>query len=507
MRKLLTLMVALVGLLFIACEIESGTTKGEIVITSETNVEIGLYAGEFVINYDIKGYDSVDATITTTSDWLRVMEHKAGEATIAYEENTSGGSRQAAVMLSYEGAKATVVVTQSSEAVTPILTLLGEDTINLDRAGQKAVISYKLENGNPVDYVYAKTTADWVYSIECKGGKATLGVATNMSGKDRETKVTVGYGSASFDVIVKQSGSGDINFNAPTLWGDYYGDALTPGAANYWFFLTDRSFDTEGKSYPNATYYRIDAYGPLATGSGVVAIPDGTYTYDPNDTYAQWTFTAEWSGFWVTDANANRDAILKFEEGATLVVEGNKITLNAKVNGEQHNVVFEGENALLDSRGNVTVLTTLDGDYEADLSDHYMIYECYGDYYDYGAYNWMFVIMPNSGSGDCFQLDIITGHNDKESGFVGDYVASDVLKQWSFIPGWTDGYNLQCSWFFTVDNSELAPFRGGNVSVVDNGDGTLTVDINVTDDRRNRITGSWTGVPEQFVGRSNLLNK
>ena len=507
MRKLLTLMVALVGLLFIACEIESGTTKGEIVITSETNVEIGLYAGEFVINYDIKGYDSVDATITTTSDWLRVMEHKAGEATIAYEENTSGGSRQAAVMLSYEGAKATVVITQSSEAVTPILTLLGEDTINLDRAGQKAVISYKLENGNPVDYVYAKTTADWVYSIECKGGKATLGVATNMSGKDRETKVTVGYGSASFDVMVKQSGSGDINFNAPTLWGDYYGDALTPGAANYWFFLTDRSFDTEGKSYPNATYYRIDAYGPLATGSGVVAIPDGTYTYDPNDTYAQWTFTAEWSGFWVTDANANRDAILKFEEGATLVVEGNKITLNAKVNGEQHNVVFEGENALLDSRGNVTVLTTLDGDYEADLSDHYMIYECYGDYYDYGAYNWMFVIMPNSGSGDCFQLDIITGHNDKESGFVGDYVASDVLKQWSFIPGWTDGYNLQCSWFFTADNSELAPFRGGNVSVVDNGDGTLTVDINVTDDRRNRITGSWTGVPEQFVGRSNLLNK
>ena len=502
MKKLLTLTIAFVGLLFAACETENGITKGEIIINSETNIEIGLYAGEFVIDYDIKGITDVDATITTTSDWLRVKENKGGKAKIEYEENTSGGSRQAAVMLSYEGAKATVVVSQSSEAVTPILTLVGEDTINLDRAGQKAVISYKLENSNPVDYVYAKTSADWVYSIECKGGKVTLGVATNMSGKERETKVTVGYGTASFDVMVKQSGSGDINFNAPTLWGDYYGDALTPGSANYWIFLTDRSFDSEGKSYPNATYYRIDAYGPLATGTGIVAIPDGTYTYDPNNTYAQWTFTAEWSGFWVTDANANRDAILKFEEGATLVVEGNKITLNAKVNGEQHNVVFEGENALLDSRGNVTVLTTLEGDYEADLSDHYMIYECYGDYYDYGAYNWMFVIMPNSGTGDCMQLDIITGHNDKESGFAGDYIASDVLRQWSFIPGWTDGYNLQCSWFFTADNSELAPFRGGNVSVVDNGDGTMTVDIDVKDDRRNRITGSWTGVPEQYVGRS-----
>ncbi|MBR5769942.1 MAG: BACON domain-containing protein [Alistipes sp.] len=502
MRKLFTLMVAICGLLLAACETENGIKKGEIFITSETNIEVGLYAGEFVIDYAVKGYEDVDATITTTSEWLRVKENRLGKATIQYEENTSGGMRQAAVMLSYEGSTATVVVSQSSEAVTPILTLVGEDVINLERAGETVVINYTLENTNPVDYVYAKTTADWVYSIECKGGKVTLGVATNMSGKERETKVTVGYGTASFDVMVKQSGSGDINFNAPTLWGDYLGDALTPGAGNYWFFLTDRSFDTEGKSYPNATYYRIDAYGPLANGSGIVAIPDGTYTYDPNNTYAQWTFTAEWSGFWVTDANANRDAILKFEEGATLVVEGNKITLNAKVNGEQHNVVFEGENALLDSRGNVTVLTTLDGDYEADLSDHYMVYECYGDYYEFGAFNWMFVIMPNDGSGDCMQLDVITGHNDKESGFAGDYVASDVLKRWSFIPGWTDGYNMQCSWYFNESEGEQAPFRGGEVSVVDNGDGTMTVDIDVKDDRRNNITGTWTGVPEAYTTRS-----
>ncbi|MBR5133720.1 MAG: BACON domain-containing protein, partial [Alistipes sp.] len=284
MRRLLLFTAAIVGLVFASCETEGGFKNGEIVILSETNLEIGLYAGEFTIDYDIKGITDVDATITLTSDWLRVKENKGGKATIQYEENTSGGTRQAAVMLSYEGSRATIVVTQSSEATAPILTLVGEETIELDRAGQKVVISYKLENTNPVDYVYAKTSADWVYSIECKSGKVNLGIATNMSGKDRETQVTVGYGTASFDVLVKQSGSGDINFKAPTLWGDYYGDALTPGAGNYWFFLTDRSFDTEGKSYANATYYRIDAYGPLATGSGIVAIPDGTYTYDPNDT-------------------------------------------------------------------------------------------------------------------------------------------------------------------------------------------------------------------------------
>ena len=502
MKRLLTSVVAIVVLLLTACENEFGNAaKGDVVVTSATNVEIGLYAGEFVIDYVVKGYEDVGANITTTSDWLRVKENRPGKATIQYETNETGGMRQAAVMLAYEGSNATVVVSQSNEAVTPILTLKSEENVEIDRCGQKVVISYSLENSNPVDYVYAKTSADWIYSIECKGGKATLGIATNTSGKERETVVTVGYGSASFTVNIKQAGDGEINFQAPLLWGDYYGDALTPGSANYWFFLSDRGFDIDGNSYPNATYYRIDAYGPLAKTTGIVPIPDGTYTYDPNDTYAQWTFTAEWSGHWVTDANANRDAILKFEEG-TLVVEGSKITLTAKINGEVHNVVFEGENALLDCQNDVVVHTTLDGDYAADLSDHYMIYECYGDYYDYGAFNWMFVIMPNDGSGDCMQLDVITGHNDKESGFAGDYVASDVLKQWSFIPGWTDGYNMQCSWFFNSSEGQQAPFRGGEVSVVDNGDGSMTVDINVTDDRRNNITGTWTGVPEAYVSRS-----
>ena len=497
MKKLLSLTVALIALIFSACENSEINGNNAIVVTSPTNVEIGLYGGEFIIEYTIKGVDDVDASITPTSDWLRVMENKGGKATVMYTTNDTGGIRQAAITLSYGASKATVVVTQSNEATTPILTLTSDENVNIDRCGQKVVISYTLENSNPEDYVFAKTSADWIYSISCKKDNTVeLGVATNTSGKKRETIVTVGYGSASFNVTITQAGDGEIKFYAPVLYGDYYGDALTPGAGNYWFFLSDRGFDTEGKNLANTTYYRIDAYGPTATTTGIVPIPDGTYTYDPNDTCAQWTFTTEYSGYWVTDANAQRGKITPFEE-ATLVVAGESITLTAKINGEMHTVIYNGENALLDCRSEVTVYTTLDGDYEADLSDHYMIYECYGDYYDYGAFNWMFLIYPNDGSGDCFQVDIITGNNDKESGFVGDYVASDVLKQWSFIPGWTDGTNMQCSWFFTADQEEVAPFRGGNVYIKDNGDGTITVDIDVTDDRRNRITGSWTGVPKE----------
>ena len=143
MRKLLTLMVALCGLLVVACENENGTKKGEIIISSETNVEIGLYEGSFVIEYLIKGYDDADATITTTADWLRVAKNERGMATIQYETNNSGGTRQAAIMLGWDWSKATVVVTQSNEAIAPILTLLGEDNIELVKIAHPIKIPVK----------------------------------------------------------------------------------------------------------------------------------------------------------------------------------------------------------------------------------------------------------------------------------------------------------------------------------------------------------------------------
>jgi hypothetical protein len=159
-------------------------------------------------------------------------------------------------------------------------------------------------------------------------------------------------------------------------------------------------------------------------------------------------------------------------------------------------VSYSGKVELENNPDEIIYYSTLRDDYNADLSDHELIYACYGDFYEYGYYNWMFKLQPKNGIGDCFQFDIITGYKDAESGFIGDYHSSDYLAQWSFIPGWTNQIEMLCSWYFTSDQSQLAPLRGGDMSVIDNGDGSVTVTIDVTDDRRNRITGSWTGVPQ-----------
>ena len=497
--KRLFLFIALVfSMLNVACD-KNNEGDIQVKITSESEVTLGMYGKDVTITYDIHGIEDVEANVTLSDNsWLRVKEHESGSLIISVADNETGGSRMAAVTLSYESSSATVVISQSAEATKPIITSLSGDEMEIERAGRKVSINYSLENTNPVDYVYAKTSADWIYSIDTtKEGVVELGVASNTTKAMRETVVTVGYGSASFDITLKQRGDGEINFQATVMSGEYLGDALTPGAGNYWFILSDRGFDEEGKALPNATYYRIDAYGvPYSGYDSMVPIANGTYTFDKNDTYAVGTFTAEYSGYWVTNKNGKRDEDITTFESGTIVVENGKIVLDVMVNGEAHHVVYVGNTTLSDSQGEITFYSTLEGNYQADLSDHYMIYECYGDYYECGYTNWMIVIRPNDETkGDCFQFDFITDKKTEEEGFCGDYKSSDFIATNAFIPGWTDGVNLLCSWYFNAEQTEFAPFRDGNMSIRENGDGTVTVDIDVQDDRRNRITGTWTGKP------------
>lgn len=485
------------GVVLVACEGKE-SAKPAITITSEAEVRVGKYSEEVTIEYAISGVKGARAEVSFSDDaWLRVKELGVGSVVVNVADNESGSDRMAAVTLSYEGSSATMVISQSADAQMPVLTSLSGEEITIERMGTKVRIEYSLENKNPECYIFAKTDADWIYSINTRTeGVVELGVGSNTTKAMRETKVTVGYGSASFNVTIKQNGDGEANFSAPLLSGEYLGDALTPGTGNYWFILSDRGFMDDGKAYPSATYYRIDAYGAVYNGyESEVPIANGTYTFDKENTYASGTFTAEYSGYWVTNAEGKREGAINAFESGTMVVENGKIILDVVIDGEAHHVEYVGDTTIKDAQSSVVIYTTLDGDYEADLSNHSMLYECYGDYYEFGYTNWMILIQPNDGSGDCFQFDFITGYKTQEEGFFGEYVSSDFLATNSFIPGWTDGVNLLCSWYFTADQSELAPFRDGTMSIKDNGDGTVTVDIDVKDDLRNRITATWTGVP------------
>ena len=54
----------------------------------------------------------------------------------------------------------------------------------------------------------------------------------------------------------------------------------------------------------------------------------------------------------------------------------------------------------------------------------------------------------------------------------------------------------------------MAPLRGGNMEVIDNGDGTFTVNANTYDDLGNNITATWTGEAQRAeTAQSSVFRK
>lgn len=495
MRRFLFLASFLLVAMFAACE-NNDQSGAKIILTSPTELNVGMYGGRATITYTTVGDVSPeDIEVTHTGDWLRIVNSKAlGEVVIETATNETGGTRMAAVTIIFGSQRTTVVVNQSGTPAEPVITLTSASKIELERAGQPVEISYTLENPSPEGYTYAKVDADWIYRIDTSvEGKVTLYAATNTTSESRTANIEVGYESSSFDVVLTQSGEGDYNFTATTMDGEYYGDFYSPGAGNYFLKFSDRGFTPEGSTQPFGTYYRIDAYGEVfADEQGTITIPEGEYTYDPEGSYTTWTFVADYTDFFVNDKNGKHEK-QKIESGK-MVVKGGNITLELMINGTKHTVTYEGSTEVVDARGDINILSTLEEDYALDLSNHSMVYACQGDWYDFGYMNWVLQIKPNDGKGDCVQIDIITEYDDEASGFEGNYTASEVRATNAFMLGWVYGGYLECSWFYTVDQDELAPFRGGEITIKKNADDTYTVDIDVTDDIRNRIYGSWTGV-------------
>lgn len=489
--------------MFTACE-NSTTSDGNsntdntaksFTITSGNEMNVSMMGGMKSITYTTTGDVTLDdIEIKLSAQWLKIFEAKSvGEIVISAETNETGGTRMAAVTLTLGTQVETIVINQSGTPDEAVISPTTPTEISIDRVGQSIAIGYTLENESADGYTYAKFDAEWIYSIDTTTeGEVMLYVATNDSNESRTATIEIGYANSSFDVTLTQAGDGDYNFTANYFVGDYYGDFYTPGAGNYFLKFSDRGFTSEGSTMPFGTYYRIDAYGPVFTEEeGVITIPEGTYTYEAEATYMTWTFVADYTDFFVNDKNGKHTK--REIESGTMVVKSDQITLELVIDGKKHNVTYNGNTEVADLRGDVNILTTLEEDYALDLSNHYMIHECYGDYYEFGFTNWMFNILPNDGSGDCIQMDVITSYSDEADGFTGTYTASEVRAESSFMLGWTQGGYMECSWFFTVDNNEMAPLRGGEVTVKVNDDGTYTVDIDVTDDLRNRIYGTWTG--------------
>ena len=283
-----------------------------------------------------------------------------------------------------------------------VLTLTSEATMNFEAAGGEGTITYTAEMrevtrvSEPAK-VEAACEAEWVNDLTV-AENITFTVAAN-EGDKRETKVVVTYGDKKFEVAVKQAAkeSGEepepepepdqpVEFSAWDLTGSYYGDEYSPGVGNYYIYLSDMGFSEDGSAYAGGTYYRLDLYGPMFEGTGDITIPVGTYSFDANDTCAEWTIGNYYSSMIAFDEAGN---LTTAENGdpytaAELVVTESGMTLTATINGVEHIVTFSGKGNIVDERtapsedinftANYAYAIYFGDQYNPDTSDNYYFF-------------------------------------------------------------------------------------------------------------------------------------
>lgn len=276
----------------------------------------------------------------------------------------------------------------------------------------------------------------------------------------------------------------------------YYGDSFFPGVAdNYMFFLSDLGLSENGTECANGTYYRFDLYSEPSDSQNPT-IPNGTYVIG-DDFGEPLTIDKAYSQYYVLDAGGLNYVALSNITSGTVTIDENGIVAQLSIAGSKHVVTYVGDITIIDlSSGGGSgegELSTLEGDYVCDLNNHTLYYMFYGDYAGVGYMNWTFGIMPEGFVGDFVQFDILAAA-DSVDNFFGNYTIRGDLGSYTAYPGYIDsvGY-MSGSWYYTNDGVTMAPLVNGSMSVVDNGDGTATVEFNAYDDRNNNVSGSWTG--------------
>ena len=315
-------------------------------------------------------------------------------------------------------------------------------------------------------------------------------------------KHTVTYnGAPKLYVGTSGGGSGEnVEMEANYAYANYFGDQYTPGVAdNYYLFLSDLGLDAEGYEQANGTYYRFDIYAPISA-DNATKVPAGTYTIDMTDSGALWTASLSYSAYFILD-EYGWDYVSNDYPASGTVVVGEDGTIVAEVtmlmSGATHKVTYNGGNIVVfdnssSGGGDDVVYSTLTGDWNCNLSAHTLYYQSYGDWYEVGYQNWVIAIMPNSQAGDFVQFDLLAGA-DSFTSFAGEYTISDSLDAYTAYPGYIDDGYLAGAWYYKEDGVTMAPFVDGWVDIVDNGDGTYTVEFDVYDDADYNLTGSWTG--------------
>lgn len=397
----------------------------------------------------------------------------------------------------------------------PVFKNVSQTEANLPEEGGTVTVTFEIENPVEGAQVEPVISVEWVTVASVDATSVSFTVAANESVEPRETSIFVAYADkASFNLAINQAGA-VIRRTANALSSMYYGTEYSMVESdNFYTHISDKGF-VDGYAQPDAWYYRLDLYSavqdyPRDEPSALI-IPNGTYNFDANNTTEPWTFSAGYSVYFTTtpDGQQGEQATI---DGGVVVVSDNKLVADLIVNGEPHHIVYEGSLQCQEARQPL-FYSTLTDDYQADYSNHDLYLIHYGDFYECGYDNYMVAIQPKveTGIGDYFSSEINSNGSGMGEGLAGTYTINrnySLDGALQFLGGFNYNGYMMGTWFYNTPDGQyygdMAPIIDGTIEVVDNGDGTYTVNLDLVDDAdsANSITGTWTGTPVIQVGEA-----
>ena len=316
------------------------------------------------------------------------------------------------------------------------------------------------------------TVAEGTKAIEVREEYVALNVAANGTGAPRTAEVKIYIQGAQywyyFPIVVYQSYSDivvpnepDVEFTAPKLYGQYFGNGYSEGY-NYYIFLTDGEVGVDEDDQilvDVGTYYILDVYSDVAVGDGELVLPLGTYEFDLASSGKPGTIGAQYSQY----LEVVEDVVPGDFTSATLTVAEGKIELVAVIGNKTHKVTYEGSLLLTppigsgNQGGGGGPMSNLTDDALIISENAYFQMVNYGDYYELGLDNWTIDCFADADTfaGDYLSFEVLTPVG---AGFAGEYP--------SFF---TDDYNGTANVMLSVYNGAEMGSIYASLSLTDDG--------------------------------------
>ena len=384
-KHLFYLLLAL-PLAFAACELlpepkpQPQPDQPKLTLTSSDTLEFSAEGGEAVITYTLENaVEGTELTATCEAAWVKAIASDKVRVTV---EANEGEAREAKITVAYDTQSFDVTVKQAAKAAKEYLydeamayaerydlseyglpdnyfliafysadgnILMGAVLLGAEGESILSAGTYTAANGGLLMEgfeLYVGETEEYFF----EGGDGTVVVGGDIEGYTFDIDLTNAKGQNfhfTYEGVVEAMDptaslpSEPVNMVAEHFEGQYFGTQYST-THNYYIMLSDKGRDADGYAIAGGTYYQLDLYGleGAVDAEGYLHIPAGTYTFDANDTTAEWTVGNYYSGYSKINSDGTAYEAKAYFDGGQVVVTENSIVAELTVNGVLHTVTY-----------------------------------------------------------------------------------------------------------------------------------------------------------------------